>query len=136
MTTRKALRDSVRTALEEDARFADTDFRAWGRNTDDTQPRVIGIFTPRVNVSGAAVLMRRQTVDLVVACRRFGSDALEDDLDDDADRIDDLAVPVLNALCDDAALVSIENDVPSVAETRVGTVYLTFRCELLTDRPV
>ena len=133
--TVKELRSAVRTALEGDAYFADFAFDDWGRNGDDKRLPKIGIFTPRRTPRTVGVGKRQETVDLTVAVKRSGGEDLEDELDDDAAKIDEIVTPVLNALADDADLSSVENDVPGIGDTRIATCLVTFRVELLTARP-
>lgn len=93
---RGRLRDDVRTALRMDNRTRNwTIIKSWGRPVAEEQLPAIGVLTPTVDARLITGIDVERTTRVVVVAQRSGADELEDELDDDAEVVERLVLPVL-----------------------------------------
>lgn len=131
MSQKKALRAAIRSALSNalpDISWAED---WWARLNIEDLP-LGGVSTMRETPQRAAVGLVSRRIDIVVVLKRFGAEAIEDALDDDAAAIEPVVLGVLDGVSDDFDLVSVDVRPDAVAEHIVGELIMSFRAVLKT----
>lgn len=133
---RKALRDAVRAALQLDAQLGAMNVRkTWSQNVDEKELPAWGVSTP----SDPAELFDAEDLEyqtqVAVMLRRAGHDDLEDELDDDADRIVAAAMPALDAAAFLTTGIDTKFDYAGEGSKRVGQVTVSFLCRVQAPIP-
>ena len=128
MSNRSLFRSIARTALENDVRMIDfAQIPAWSGNISAESLPVIGVVTPQERASFLTLDAFERSTLLQVVVKRLGGDELEDQLDDDADAIEDCVGSAIREagfpiLPEDLSIV-INGD----GEQRIGTAIVNFR---------
>lgn len=131
MTLRKTARDVARAAL-----LGDTDFSAMKNgetSANNTSTESLPYWAVTVVRDRGAYRSKddvQRDIELVISLRMEGGDTLEDDLDADAERIEDLVFAALDASPDifDQSPADFEFSYDGSGAKRIGTALITFTC--------
>ena len=138
MTThRSELRDAVANALDLSEWGAGFEWvRSWSQSLDSESVPAFGVTARRERVSEFDKDQYARDVDVMVAWRRIGNDAIEDTIDADAADIEAIVLPILRPMVFNVIPRETEIDVLATdGGQRVGAGMVTFSCIVLTDIP-
>ncbi len=126
---RKKLRDDLRAALAAHADFAGwTQFKAWAHRPDESQLPAWGVFTPRETVAQSTGLAVNKTVDLVIALRIAGGEAIEDEMDAISATVEDQVIGYLQANAyPEFGLLSTDLPLSLPGAKRLGDIDMLFQ---------
>lgn len=124
---RKAARAALRAAIQAADDYQDvTILRSFGASIDVTQLPAVSVVTQieQIRRVSADTVARVATVE--IGLRRAGGEHLEDLLDDDAEALERIGLPVLQGINSQAELSTIRTEISGEGAQRVGTLVLEF----------
>jgi hypothetical protein len=128
MTNRSEFRSIAKAALAADLRMqAIKQLSAWASNIAAEDLPVLGVVTPQERISDNTFDTFERSTLLQVVVKRFGTDDMEDVLDEDAEAIEAAVFGALMAQGFNTRPEEVTITLNGEGEQRIGTVVVTFR---------